>query len=257
MADEFMKTRVSTFDDLIFRKGIERGNTILVSGGCGTGKTVLTLQSLYKGALNGERGIYISLVEDPEKIKRHMKSNFGWDFEPLEAKGLLSIQKIDPFALADDITSMYENERNLSSPEAGLFKTDQGENISLVDSRKIKIPFKPDRIAIDSISSLEAAFTNKDCYRTYLQAMLDALNKHNSVNFLLSEIEQEPDKYSRTGIEEFLVDGVIVLYNLRKGQVRRRALEILKLRCSDHIKEIIPYMITDEGILIMPNEKVF
>jgi KaiC/GvpD/RAD55 family RecA-like ATPase len=256
MADEFLKTRVSTFDDLISRKGIERGNTILVSGGCGTGKTVLTLQSVYNGALAGERGIYVSLVEEPDKIRRHMKANFGWDVEALEAKGLMSIQKIDPFALADDITSMYENERNITAPDAGLFNTVR-EDISLVDSRKIKIPFKPDRIAIDSISSLEAAFTNKDCYRTYLQAMLDALNKHNSVNFLLSEIEQEPDTYSKTGIEEFLVDGVVVLYNLRKGQVRRRALEILKLRCSDHVKEIIPYMIGENGIVIMPNEKVF
>jgi len=256
MSEEFLKTRVSTFDDLISRKGIERGSTILISGGCGTGKTVLTLQSLYNGALAGERGIYISLVENPDKIRRHMRANFKWDVESLEAKGLLSILKIDPFELADDITSMYEKDRNLSSPDTGLFNTLRGE-LSLVDSRKIKIPFKPDRIAVDSISSLEAAFTNKDCYRMYLQAMLDALNKHESVNFLLSEIEQEPDIYSKTGIEEFLVDGVLVLYNLRKGQVRRRALEILKLRCSDHVKEIVPYMIGDDGIVIMPNDKVF
>ena len=256
MVEEFLKTRVSTFDDLITRKGVERGNTLLVSGGCGTGKTVITLQSLYNGALAVERGIYISLVEDPDKIKRHMKSNFGWDIEPLEAKGLISIQKIDPFALADDITSMYENERNLSSPDAGLFKASRGE-LSLVDSRKIKIPFKPDRIAIDSISSLEAAFTNKEYYRMYLQTMLEALSKHNSVNFLISEIEQEPDKYSKSGVEEFLVDGVIVLYNLRKGQMRRRALEILKLRSSDHVKELVPYMITAEGITILAGDKVF
>ncbi|MFH0863280.1 MAG: ATPase domain-containing protein [Candidatus Altiarchaeota archaeon] len=255
MAIDFLKTRVSTFDDLISRKGVERGNTILVSGGCGTGKTVFTFQSLFNGALAGEHSLYVSLVEDSDKIKRHMKANFGWDVDSLEAKGFMSIQKIDPFALADDITSMYENEKNLSSPDGGLFI--MGGGLSLLDSRKIKIPFKPDRIVIDSISSLEAAFRDKNCYRAYLQAMLDALNKHDSVNFILSEIEQEPDLYSRTGIEEFLVDGVIVLYNLRKGQVRRRALEILKLRCSDHIKEIVPYMIGDEGITIIPHDKVF
>jgi KaiC/GvpD/RAD55 family RecA-like ATPase len=251
---ELLKTRVSTFDDLINRKGIEQGNTILISGGCGTGKTVFTLQSLYNAAVAGEKGIYISLVEDPNKIRRHMKSNFGWDVEAYESKGLLSLQKVDPFELAEDVTAMFESDRNLSSESVII---NQGKDISLVDSRKIKIPFKPERIVIDSISSLEAAFTNKEYYRMYLQTMLEALGKHNSVNFLISEIEQEPDKYSKSGVEEFLVDGVVVLYNLRKGQMRRRALEILKLRSSDHVKELVPYMITGEGITILAGDKVF
>jgi KaiC/GvpD/RAD55 family RecA-like ATPase len=253
---DFIKTRVSTFDSLIVKNGVERGNTILVSGGCGTGKTIFTMQSVYHGATAGERGIYISLVENPDKIRRHMKSNFGWDIEGMEARGMMSLQKVDPFALADDITVMFEKERNLTSPDVHLLKGATGD-ISLVDSRKIKIPFRPDRIVIDSISSLEAAFTNKEYYRVYLQALIDSLNIHGSVNYILSETEQEPDHYSRTGVEEFLVDGVIVLYNLRKGQVRRRALEILKLRCSDHIKEMVPYMITGDGITILPGDNVF
>jgi circadian clock protein KaiC len=253
----FLKTRVSTFDDLIVKKGIERGNTILVSGGCGTGKTVLSMQSLYNGAVAGERGIYISLVEDSDKLKRHMKSNFGWDVDAFEASGMISIQKVDAFALAEDVTSMFENQQELRAADVCLFKEHQEGDISLVDSRKIKIPFKPDRIVIDSISSLGAAFRNKDCYRMYLQAMIEALNQHDSVNFLLSETEQEPDRYSRTGVEEFLVDGVFVLYNLRKGQVRRRAIEILKLRCSDHVKEMVPYMITSDGINLLSGDKVF
>jgi KaiC/GvpD/RAD55 family RecA-like ATPase len=254
--DDFLPTRVSAFDDLIEKKGIERGNTILVSGGCGTGKTILTMQSLYEGAMKGEKGIYVSLVEDPEKLKRHMKTNFGWDIEGFEAKGLLFLQKVDPFALAEDVTAMFESQQNMSSSDVSILRKEK-DTTSLLDSRKIKIPFKPDRIVIDSISSLEAAFTNKDHYRMYLQIMIDALNQHKSVNFLLSETEQEPDKYSRTGVEEFLVDGVIVLYNLRKGQVRRRAVEILKMRCSDHMKEMVPYMITKEGIILLPGEKVF
>jgi KaiC/GvpD/RAD55 family RecA-like ATPase len=255
MAD-FLKTRVSTLDDLIVKKGIERANTILLSGGCGTGKTVFTMQMLCKGALAGERGIYISLVEEPDKIKRHMKSNFGWDIDAFEAKGQLFVQKVDLAALVEDVTTMVDNQRKMSAADITLFNEEKQE-ISLVDSRKIKLPFKPDRIVIDSISSLEAAFTNKDHYRMYLQAMIEALNQHNSVNFLLAETEQEPDKYSKSGAAEFLVDGVFVLYNLRKGSLRRRAIEILKLRCSDHAKELIPYMITAEGITLISSEKVF
>jgi circadian clock protein KaiC len=251
---EFLRTRVSTFDDLIAKKGIERGNTILISGGCGVGKTIFTTQSIYYGALEGEKGVLISLGEDEDKLKRHMKSNFNWDLNALEERGLLSIQKVDPFALAEDVTSMLESQEKKSTIDVGLF---EGEGrISLVDSRKVKLPFKPDRIVLDSISALESAFTNDEYYRICIQALVDALNQHNSVNFIISETEQEPNTYSKTGTEEFLVDGVIVLYNLRRGQLRRQALEILKLRCSNHIKEMVSYMITDEGIRIMAGELV-
>ncbi len=252
---DFLKTRVSSFDELITRKGIERGNTVLISGGCGVGKTIFTLQSLYNAALEGEKGIYISLGEDEYKLKRHMKNNFGWDIEPLEDKGLLSVQRVDPFALAEDVTALLENQEKKSSIDIGLFEGDGGR-ISLVDSRKVKIPFKPDRIVLDSISALESAFSNKEYYRMCIQAFVDALNMHNSVNFLVSETEQEPNVYSNTGTEEFIVDGVVVMYNLRKGQLRRKALEILKLRCSDHVKEMVSYMITDDGVKILAGEQV-
>ena len=251
----FIPTRVSTFDDLIIKHGIERGNTILISGGCGVGKTIFTMQSLYMGALEGERGVYISLGEDEGKLRRHMKSNFGWDLDSLEEKNMLSIQRVDPFALAEDVTAMLEGQEKKPYLKIGLFEGEGGK-ISLVDSRKVKIPFKPDRIVLDSISALESAFTNKEYYRMCIQALVDALNQHNSVSFIVSETEQEPSIYSKTGTEEFIVDGVVVLYNIRKGQLRRKALEILKLRCSNHIKEMISFMITDDGIKIMAGEPV-
>jgi KaiC/GvpD/RAD55 family RecA-like ATPase len=74
---------------------------------------------------------------------------------------------------------------------------------------------------------------------------------------MVSETEQEPLSYSKIGIEEFLADGVIVLYNLRKGQLRRRAIEIIKLRSSDHLKEMVPYIIGKDGIKIMQGENVY
>ncbi|MCH7902575.1 circadian clock protein KaiC, partial [archaeon] len=65
--------------------------------------------------------------------------------------------------------------------------------------------------------------------------------------------EQDPKVYSRTGVEEFLADGVIVLYNINKDGKRENALEILKLRSSSHKKGLVPYKITSKGITIFPN----
>jgi KaiC/GvpD/RAD55 family RecA-like ATPase len=251
----FLPTRVGGFDDLIVKGGIERGNTVIISGGCGTGKTIFCIQSLVNGALEGEKGVYISLTEEPDKIRRQMKNNFGWDVEKLEEQDLIHIQKLDTLELVEDVTTMFENQRRPSSPELRLIKEGASE-ISLVDSRKIKIPFKPDRIVLDSISSLESAFANKDLYRSYLQVLIEGLNMHSSVNYLISETEQAPDNYSRSGVSEFLADGVIVFYNIRKGQLRRRVCEVLKLRCSDHVTELVPYMISNDGIKLLRQEKV-
>jgi KaiC/GvpD/RAD55 family RecA-like ATPase len=74
---------------------------------------------------------------------------------------------------------------------------------------------------------------------------------------LISEREQELEKYSRSGLEEFLVDGVIVLYHVRKGASRERAIEILKLRGTPHLNRIIPFTITSQGIVIRAEERIF
>lgn len=250
--NDFMPVRVSSFDSLIDRGGIERGSTILISGGCGVGKTVFGLQSAYNSALNNEKSIYITLSEDPEKIKKHAKLNFGWDIDLMEQNNLMRIIKVDSYELANDINAIISDseERKIMVPGAG-----EGP-VTLLDSKKLKIPFKPDRIMLDSLSALSSTFTNRDNYRLCIQALIDALNKHNSLNFIMSEVEQEPNNYLKTGIEEFLVDGVIVMYALRKGQLRRNAIEIIKLRCSNHVKEIVPYMITPEGIKLHIGEKI-
>ncbi len=232
---EFIPIRVSEFDNLIDKKGIERGSTLLVSGGCGTGKSTFCMQSIYNGITSGERAVYILFEESEEKIKRHMMNNFGWDLEKWEKKGRLAILKINPFRIARSV-------------EASLIKQ---RRALLVKVEQMELPFVPDRIVVDSLSALSVAFMgNVENYRYYIKHMFDSLDQYDSINYIISETEQDPGTYSRTGIEEFLADGVIVLYNLKIEDTRQRALEILKLRCSNHEKRLIPYQITSNGIEI-------
>src|SRR3990170_5194814 len=55
---------------LDFIPGLPKGDAILVRGEPGTGKTILCLQFLHKGAENGEKCIYITTEETPETIMR-------------------------------------------------------------------------------------------------------------------------------------------------------------------------------------------
>ena len=231
-------TGIGEFDNLISDRGLEKNSTILLSGGAGTGKTTFTIQSMYNPAMkNGEKGIYVSFEEEPEKIKAHMKKNFGWDLNALEKRGLFSIIKIDPVDVSRTVEQVL---------------MDRGGELK-IDLKKIELPFKPDKITIDSLSALAIAFSDEENYRKYVRELFESLENMNCVAYVISETEQDPKIYSRTGVEEFLADGVVVLYNIKKDEKRENALEILKLRSSSHKKGIVRYKITDKGITIVDN----
>lgn len=235
-----ISTGIPEFDALIVAKGFEKGSSVLISGGAGTGKTTFTLQSIYNSIVNyGERAIYLSFEEDPEKIKLHMKKNYGWDFDSLEKDGLFAIIKIDPVAISRGVEELLlEKEGEL---KIGL--------------EKIQLPFAPDKIVVDSLSALALAFSDDQNYRRYTRELFESLEKLNCISYLISETEQDPKIYSRTGVEEFLADAVIVLYNIKNREKRENAIEILKLRSSSHVKGMVPYSMTSKGIKITPRTK--
>jgi KaiC/GvpD/RAD55 family RecA-like ATPase len=125
-----------------------------------------------------------------------------------------------------------------------------------IDIPKITLPIKPDRVAADSLSALSIAFKNEENYRKYVKELFDMLSEFNSVNYVLSETEQNPRIFSRTGVEEFLADGVVVLYNLRVGGKRQNALEILKMRAGKHLKKMVPYKLGKNGVEVFFDEKI-
>jgi len=232
-----MPTGIREFDRLIKDGGIERSSTILISGGAGTGKTTFSIQSIYNSAIERkEKGIYLSFEEDPEKIMLHMKKNYGWGLEELERKGLFTMIKIDPMEISRAVEQVL---------------LDRGGELK-IDLQKIELPFLPDRIVIDSLSALAIAFKEEENYRKYIRELFESLEQLKCVSYVISETEQDPKIYSRTGVEEFLADGVVVMYSLKKDGKRENAIEILKLRSSSHQKGMVPYKITQKGITITP-----
>lgn len=236
--DGMVPLRVSTMDSLISRGSVERGSTILISGGCGTGKSTFVLQSLYNSMLKGEKTVYLSFEQEIDRVKQRAMQNFGWDLGKMEREKKLFMMRMDPFKIARSVEAFLAERK--------------GDLLVTVD--EIEFPFIPDRIVIDSLSALNIAFMgNMENYRYYVSYMFDMLNKYNSLNFVISETELTAGKYSRTGTEEFLADGVIVLYNVSAGlgQGRKRALEILKLRASEHVRKAVPFRIGKNGIHLM------
>lgn len=239
---EFIKTGVPGFDDL-FEKGIPKGSTILVAGGAGSGKTILGLQILDYHASLGEKCLYMSFEESEERLRQHME-DFGWTSEELERKGLIKIQRFNPF----DITR---------SVDALLAKA-KGELLIEIDPILIPDDFVPEIIVLDSLTAIASAFIGKeDSYRAYIEQLFRFFEKIKATTFLITETEQIPKIFSTSGVEEFLADGVIVLYNIKRGNVREKAIEVLKLRGAKHQKKIVPLQITNKGIEVYPEQELY
>ena len=55
----------------------------------------------------------------------------------------------------------------------------------------------------------------------------------------------------------FVADGIIVMYNIEKQEKRVRAIEVLKMRGTDHAREVAPLRMTPGGIDVFEGEKVY
>ncbi|VVB80275.1 Circadian clock protein kinase KaiC [uncultured archaeon] len=243
LGKDYVKTGIKGFDDLL-EQGIPSGSSVLVAGGAGSGKTIFCLQTLINKAREGKKCFYMSFEENEERLIEHMEG-FGWNPRELIKKGKLRLQRMNPF----DIT------RNVDA----LLAQQKGELLIDVDPVIMPEDFAhPDFVVIDSLTAIASAFTGKeDSYRIYIEQLFRFLEKTGATSFLVTETEQVPKIFSQTGVEEFLADGVIVLYALKHGNVRENAIELLKLRGVSHQKKIVAAQITAEGIVVYPEQEVF
>ena len=242
--DGVLKTDITGFDELFSGGGIPIGNSVLVAGGPGTGKSIFCRQICYNLVTKGKKCMYVSFEESKERIEKSMEK-FGWNVNSFIENGSLLIQKINPL----DILRMK-------------FGSIGGSGSATELSYKIKplvIPkdFHPDIIAVDSLSAIiEASVTKDKNYRIYLQQLFSFFEETGATSFLITETDPIPSRFRESGIEEFLADGIIVLYNYQKEDFRENAIEILKMRDCKHQKKIVMLEITDQGLIVHPEKRV-
>lgn len=239
-----LKTGVPGFDDLI-GTGIVEGTSILVSGGPGSGKTTFCIQQLGWAAAHGENCLFISLEEKEERLVEHMKG-YGINPEKYLEAGNLKIKKLDSFKLSRSVEALLAHAR--------------GELMIDIDPIMDIIPhgFKPDRVVLDSLSSIAAAFGGQpEVYRIYVEQLFSIFEKMGATSFIITEIHGS-ETSGHGGVEDFIADGVVNFYNLKKGHNRQPAVEILKMRGVKHLKKVVPFeFIPGKGIEVYPLEDVF
>jgi circadian clock protein KaiC len=214
--------------DALLRGGLPKGSTTLVSGTPGSGKTILSMQFLVNGYLQAkEKGFYISLEEDVDRMENYMSKAFGWPIRELRKKGNLIMLRSD----------VYDFEK---------FK-------DLIETTVEKNGIE--RVVIDPITVISLFFEKPLEIRRSLLELDRMLKKLNCTSLLTCEIPEGTNAISSFGIEEFTSDGIIILtYKIGAP----RGIVIRKMRLVDHDKEIHPFEIKEgKGIVVYPTEKLF
>ena len=222
---------ISGFDELVKGNHIKAPISILVTGVSGVGKTVFVLQSIYFGAKQGIPGLYIA-YEEPINSIRNLAKSLGFnDFEDLEKKGLITI--IEQPASKGKITSI----RN---------------PLSIIESKKIK------RVVLDSLTLFEFIYSNEPTsFRKGLIEFLDYMRNSGVMLLTTSERRHSGIDNFLHETQDFLFDGLIVLFRIRKGSTFERCITVMKLRGHDHLLGIFPFSIQTGGIIIYPEQIPF
>lgn len=240
-------TGITGFDEL-FDKGIPKGSNVLVAGGAGSGKTIFCLQLLQYHVSHGKKCFYMSFEESEERLMEHMK-DFHWDPEKLLESGNLIIKRYLP----SDIHYLSEK----GSMDA-MFSKEEDSQLLQLEPITLEEDYKPDFVVVDSLTAIASAFMGKvGSYRFYAERLFRFFENMGSTNFFITETGQIPETFSLTGVEEFLADGVIVIYHIKREGIRQRAIEILKMRGTKHQERIVAMKITDKGMIVYPKQEIF
>lgn len=223
-------TGIKGFDE-ITEGGLPKNRTTLVAGGPGSGKTLLGMDFIIKGAKEyGEPGVFISFEETDDDIYKDVASL------NLDLKGLVSKKKIVLQHILLERRDIQEDDFNL---EGLLIRLEHA-----IDSIGAK------RVVIDSIESLFAGLTDIGILRIEIKRLFKWLKAKNVTAFVTAEPGN--GTLTRHGLEEFLSDCIIFLDNRVSEQISIRRIRIIKYRGSNHGTNEYPFIIDTNGLSVIP-----
>jgi circadian clock protein KaiC len=213
--------------DKMLGGGILEGDSLLVAGPSGTGKSALATQFIAEGLRHGEPGIMAIFEERPEGYT-HRAGTFGLNLKTAQQNGTLEALYLRPLDLSVDET-MQE----------------------ILDAIK-RVGAK--RLVIDSLVGFEMALAPgfRADFRESLYRMIGALTGAGIT--ILSTVEVEDNftalQFSHYAIS-FLTDDIIRLRYVEIDGQLRKVMVVIKMRGGNHSKDIREYVITDKGVVVI------
>lgn len=213
--------------DRLLGGGLPEGNSILIQGAPGTGKTVLGMQFLEAGITQFRQpGLLITFEEHPRRLYRDARA-LGWAFDEFERDRLLLIVFTSPEAFL----------RELVSDQYGRLIQDYGFG----------------RVVVDSLTQFESYPSASEQARVRFERVVNSLRRE-GVSVVLTRETESREAPFRVTPEEYLADTIIQLENRRLADTRdgrrTRLLEVLKNRGSAHSSSVHQFSIGSGGLSI-------
>jgi circadian clock protein KaiC len=212
--------------DALLGGGIPAGDSVLLAGPTGSGKTVIGSHFVADGVQRGETAVLAVFEESPESYLARAAS-LGIDLRPMVDRG--------------DLRVIYLRLLDLSADEALHAIQDAVEEIGA------------DRLVIDSLSGFEIALaqTFREEFRESLYRMVAALTAAGITVLMTVEVTEEFNslRFSPHAIS-FLTDNLILLRYVELDGELARVLAVVKMRGSEHSREWRAYDITPAGLVV-------
>lgn len=218
--------------DQVLNGGFPMGRTTLISGGPGTGKSVIGMEFLYRSALAGGRGIFITFEERAGALRQNA-SSMGWDLAPLEQADKLFLLEAHV-----DLKAVLSGDFDLKA----LFAIMEGKSKAMGANRMV----------IDALDVLLRLFDEPFRERNELYLLHDWLIDHNLTTLLTVKASKDMATPARYEFLDFMADCVIHLDQRITEQVSTRRLRVLKYRGSGFGLNEYPFVITEGGINVIP-----
>lgn len=218
--------------DEITGGGFPAGRPTLICGAAGSGKTLLAMEFVVRGAMYyDEPGVFMAFEERTEELTQNVRS-LGFDLDELVEQQKLALDYVHVERSEIDETGEYDLE--------GLFVR-LGFAIDSIGAK---------RVVLDTIETLFGGLSNVAILRAELRRLFRWL-KDKGVTAIITG-ERGENALTRHGLEEYVSDCVILLDHRVTDQMATRRLRIVKYRGTVHGTNEYPFLIDEEGISVLP-----
>jgi len=222
-----LKTHIEGLDKIL-NGGFPEGRTTLVNGGPDTGKSMLGLEFIYRGAMSGHPGIFVSFEESGKDIRQNALT-FGWNLAALEQAGKFFLMEGQ---IGPDI--LLSGDFNLK----GLLAIIEGKAEEM----------GADRIMIDALDILMRLFDDPKRQQNEVFALNKWFKDKRMTVLLTTKNTKDRDPYVQEYLD-FMADCVIHLDQRVRDQVNTKRLQVIKYRGSRYDTNEYPFLVVDHGMV--------
>lgn len=218
--------------DEITGGGLPTGRPTLVCGAAGSGKTMLAVEFLVRGATQfGEPGVFMMFEESTRELTQNVRS-LGFDLDRLVAARRLVLDHVQIERSEIEETGEYDLE--------GLFIR-LGHAVDSIGAK---------RVVLDTLEALFAGLPNHAILRAELRRLFRWLKDRGLTAIITGE--RGDSTLTRHGLEEYVADCVILLDHRITEQVSTRRLRVVKYRGTFHGTNEYPFLIGESGLSVLP-----